>query len=169
MHKFFCIIFIRFHILVISYDICLCLTSLTMIISRSIHVAANGVILVFFMAKEYSICIYVHLLCPFLCWWIFRLLLCLGYCKQCSMNIGMHVSFQIMVFSGYITRSKIDGSYGSSIFSFYLFIYFGHTDGMRKFPGQGSNPCHSCNLSHSYGNARSLTHCAIREIPIFSF
>ena len=29
-------------------------------------------------------CIYVpHLLYPFLCWWTFRLLPCLGYCKQC--------------------------------------------------------------------------------------
>ena len=34
------------------------------------------------------------------------------------MNIGMHVSFQIMVFSWYMTRSEIAGSYGSSIFSF---------------------------------------------------
>ena len=29
-------------------------------------------------------CIYVpHLLYPFLCWWTFKLLPCLGYCKQC--------------------------------------------------------------------------------------
>ena len=31
---------------------------------------------------------------------------------------GVHVSFQIMVFSGYMPRSGIAGSYGSSIFSF---------------------------------------------------
>ena len=35
-----------------------------------------------------------------------------------AMNIGIHVSFRIMVFSGYIPRSCIAGSYGSSIFSF---------------------------------------------------
>ena len=35
-----------------------------------------------------------------------------------AMNIGVHVSFQIMVFPGYISRSGIAGSYGSSIFSF---------------------------------------------------
>ena len=34
------------------------------------------------------------------------------------MNIGMHVFFQIMVFSGCITRSGIAESYGSSVFSF---------------------------------------------------
>ena len=36
------------------------------------------------------------------------------------MNIGLHVSFQIsvFVFFGYIPRSGIAGSYGSSIFSF---------------------------------------------------
>ena len=35
-----------------------------------------------------------------------------------AMNIGVHVSFQIMVFSGYLPRSGIAGSYDSSIFSF---------------------------------------------------
>ena len=34
------------------------------------------------------------------------------------MNIGVHVSFRIMAFSGYMPRSRITGSYGSSIFSF---------------------------------------------------
>ena len=34
------------------------------------------------------------------------------------MNIGVHVSFQIMFFSGYMPSNEIAGSYGSSIFSF---------------------------------------------------
>ena len=36
------------------------------------------------------------------------------------MNIGVHISFQIRicVFSGYIPRSEIAGSYGNSIFRF---------------------------------------------------
>ena len=40
------------------------------------------------------------------------------------MNIGVHVSFQIRVFifSGYMSRSGVAGSYGNSIFI--LFIYF---------------------------------------------
>ena len=35
-----------------------------------------------------------------------------------AMNIGVHVSFWIRVLSGYMRRSGIAGSYGSSIFSF---------------------------------------------------
>ena len=38
--------------------------------------------------------------------------------NSAAVNIGVHVSFQIMVFSGYMPRSGIAGSYGSSIFSF---------------------------------------------------
>jgi len=34
------------------------------------------------------------------------------------MDIGVHVSFQVMVFSGWMPRSGIAGSNGSSIFSF---------------------------------------------------
>ena len=35
-----------------------------------------------------------------------------------AVNIEGHVCFQILVFSGYMPRSGIAGSYGSSIFSF---------------------------------------------------
>ena len=37
-----------------------------------------------------------------------------------ALNIGVHVSFQmsVFIFFGYIPRSGIDGSYGSSSFSF---------------------------------------------------
>ena len=38
--------------------------------------------------------------------------------NSASMNIGVQVSFQIMVFFGYMPTSGIAGSYGSSIFSF---------------------------------------------------
>ena len=40
--------------------------------------------------------------------------------NSATMNIGVHVSFQIriFVFSGYMPRSGIAGSYGNSIFSF---------------------------------------------------
>ena len=35
-----------------------------------------------------------------------------------TVNIGVHVSFRIMVFLGYMPRSELAGSYRSSIFSF---------------------------------------------------
>ena len=39
-----------------------------------------------------------------------------------------------------------------------LFFFFGCTQGMRKFPGQGSNSCCSFGLCHSCNNTGSLTH-----------
>ena len=42
---------IRFHLKVIPYGISLCLASLNMAISSSIHVAAHGIISLFFMAN----------------------------------------------------------------------------------------------------------------------
>ena len=42
----------------------------------------------------------------------------LAIVNSASMNIGLHMSFWIMVFSGYMPRSGIARSYGSSIFSF---------------------------------------------------
>ena len=41
--------------------------------------------------------------------------------------------------------------------------FFGYTQGMQKFLGQGSNLCHSSDLSHSSDNAGSLTHEVIKE------
>ena len=42
----------------------------------------------------------------------------LAIVNSAIMNIGVHVSFWIMVFSGYMPRSGIVGSYGNSIFRF---------------------------------------------------
>ena len=49
--------------------------------------------------------------------------------------------------------------------SLFVCFYFGCTWGIWKFPDQGLNPCHSCNMCHSWGNTRSLTHWAMRELP----
>ena len=43
-------------------------------------------------------------------------------------------------------------------------LYFLATLQHTEFLGQGSDPSCSCNLSHSCGNAGSLTHCARLEI-----
>ena len=40
----------------------------------------------------------------------------LAIVNSAAMNIGVHVSFQIMVFSRYIPKSGIVGSYGNSSF-----------------------------------------------------
>ena len=37
---------------------------------------------------------------------------CPGIVNSAAMNIGVHVSFQLMVFSRYTPRSEIAGSYG---------------------------------------------------------
>ena len=42
----------------------------------------------------------------------------LAIVNRAAVNIGVHVSFQIMVFSRYMPRSGIAGSYGNSIFGF---------------------------------------------------
>ena len=64
-------------------------------------------------------CIYVpHLLYPFLCWWTFRLLPCLGYCNRYSYEYLGTFIFWTMVFSLYMPRSGISGSYGNYAFTF---------------------------------------------------
>ena len=93
--------------------------SLSIIPSRSIHVAANGIVSFFIMAEYYSIVYMYHIF--FIhssvdghlgCFYV------LAIVNSAAVNIEVCVSFQIMVFSRYITRSGIAGSYGSSIFSF---------------------------------------------------
>ena len=45
-------------------------------------------------------------------------------------------------------------------------FFFGPAWSMWKFLGQGSNPCHSSDLSHCSDNARSLICCSTRELRI---
>ena len=42
----------------------------------------------------------------------------LAVVNSAAVNTGVHVPFRTMFFSGYMPRSGIAGSYGSSIFSF---------------------------------------------------
>ena len=95
------------------------LTSLSVIMSRSIHVATNGIILLLFMTEYIYIFIHMdhiffihssvdgHLAC-------FHVL---SIVNSAAMNIEVHVSFQSLVMSGYMPRSGADGSYGNSTFS----------------------------------------------------
>ena len=99
-----------------------------MIISRSIHVAANGIISFFLWLSNIPLYIYIyhiffihssvngHLGC-------FHVL---AIVNSAAMNVGVYVSFQSMVFSRYMPRSGIARSYGSSIYRVFkniLFIY----------------------------------------------
>ena len=42
----------------------------------------------------------------------------LAIVNSAAMDVAVHVSFQVTVFSGYMPRTGIAGSYGSSIFRF---------------------------------------------------
>ena len=48
----------------------------------------------------------------------------LAVVSSATVNIGVHISFQIIVLSGYMPRSGIVGSYGNSAFRFLLFFFF---------------------------------------------
>ena len=63
-------------------------------------------------------CMYIPHLDPFICWWTFRLIPCLDYCKPCCCEHKGACIFLIIVLSGCMPRSGIDGSYGNSILSF---------------------------------------------------
>ena len=91
-----------------------------MVTSRFIHVAANGIISFFFMTEQYSIV------------YIYRIFIhssvdgylggfyVLAIVNSVAMNIGVYVSFQIMVFSEWMPRSGIAGLYGNSIIFHFL-------------------------------------------------
>ena len=60
-----------------------------------------------------------HLLYPFICQWTSGLLPCPSCVNSAAaVNIGVQVSFWVMVFSDYMPSSEIARPYGSSLFSF---------------------------------------------------
>ena len=61
----------------------------------------------------------------------------LAIVNSAAVNIMGHVSFQIMVLPGYISRSGIAGSYGSSIFSFFKEHPYCPPQGLYRTGGGG--------------------------------
>ena len=117
-------VLISFHIWVSSYIyLSQPLTSLSMVISRGIHMATNGIISFFFMAEwtwlsdypttKYSTVYLYHISLirssasgHLGCFHV------LAIVNRATVNFGVHVYFWIIVFSRNMPRSRIAGSYG---------------------------------------------------------
>ena len=118
-------LYIRFQICDITWCLSFSfwLTSLSMRVFCSIHGAANGITLFFWWLSSIP-CVYFHIffIHPSVnghlsCFYV------LGIVNSATMNTWVHVYFSRKDLSGYMPKSGIAGSYGSSIFSFLRYLY----------------------------------------------
>ena len=104
----------------------------------------------------------------------FRLVPCLALVNDAAMNIDMHVSFQIIVFSRYTASSAISGSYGSYIFSFLRNIHTVFHNGctsLHSLPQCESVPFSSHTFQHVlFVEFLMITCCSlIKQAKYFSY
>ena len=102
--------------------------SLSIRVSSSIHVAENGISLSFSVAEYYAIVYMYHVflihssvLGHLGCFHV------LAIVNSAAVNIWVHVSSSMKVLCGYMPRSGIAESYGSSSFLRYFYTVF-HSD-----------------------------------------
>ena len=110
--------------------ISLYLTLLSVIISRSIHLAANDIISLFeWLSSSPFVCVCTpHLLYSLICQWTFMLLPCLGYCKQhCSEHWGACIL---------LNRGFLDMCSGMGLLD--------HMVALVSFPDGASDKEHTC-------------------------
>ena len=100
--------------------------SLCIIISRTIYVATNDIISFFSITEQYSFVYMYHIFFTHssvgeckstfrTTWMLFDVL---AIVNSAAVNIGVHISLRIIVFSRYIPRTATVGSYGNSTFNF---------------------------------------------------
>ena len=97
------------------HDICLHLISFSMIMPKTTPVATNSIVSFLWLSDTplymYTTSLSIHLVGRLGCFHV------LAIVSSTAVNTGVHVCLWIMVFYGYMPRSGIAGSYGSSIFS----------------------------------------------------
>ena len=110
----------RIHLQEVPYDTCLPSSSLRHLVWSSL--LPSSLLDVAWCHPLYGwaplLCVCAPcLLYPFICPFPLRLHPVLALVHSAAMNIGVHLSFKIMDFSGSVSRNGIAGSYGTSLFS----------------------------------------------------